>query len=158
MNKTLAAKKLFSVKFKLAPSSSSLGKTPYGGRVISEIIGGEFEGETIKGKVLHGADWRLQRNDASVEMNVRVVLKTQDEAIIAMTYRGFRHGDPDAMARIERGEMVDASLYTMEIAPFFETGVEKYSWLNHAICIGYGERHPDGPTYDIYQLGPVIER
>jgi Protein of unknown function (DUF3237) len=36
---------------------------------------------------------------------VRRVLKTSDDALIGMTYRGLRHGPADVMAQIEKGQV-----------------------------------------------------
>ena len=47
----------------------------------------------------------------------RLVLKTKDEALIGMTYRGIRYGPPDVVARIEKGEVVDPTSYYFRINP-----------------------------------------
>jgi Protein of unknown function (DUF3237) len=51
--------------------------------------------------------WQNVRSDGSTTLDVRLVLKTTDDALIGMTYRGIRHGAPDVIARLERGETVD---------------------------------------------------
>ena len=53
--------------------------------------------------------------------------------------------------RIERGEDVDPSEYYFRIAARFETGSEKYGWLNRILAFGSGVRRRSGPVYDIYQ-------
>jgi hypothetical protein len=69
-----------------------------------------------------------------------------------MTYRGLRHGPPDIIARVERGEAVDPSLYYFRINPMFETAEPKYSWINRILAIGIGYRRADGPVYSIFEL------
>ena len=53
---------------------------------------------------------------------------------------------------MERGETVDPSEYYFRIAARFETGSEKYGWLNKILAFGSGVRLKDGPIYDIYQV------
>jgi Protein of unknown function (DUF3237) len=50
-----------------------------------------------------------------------------------MTYRGIRHGAPDVIARLERGETVDPGDYYFRVAPVFETAATQYTWLNNVI-------------------------
>ena len=47
---------------------------------------------------------------------------------------------------------MDPSELYFRIAPRFETGAEKYDWLNRIVCIGAGHRLPTGPVYTIYQI------
>src|SRR5258705_3551529 len=88
------------------------GATPSGSRRIGVVPGGSFEGERLSGEVLDGgSDWQAVRTDGATTLNVRLVLKTKDEALISMTYRGIRYGPPDVMARIDKGEAVDPTSY-----------------------------------------------
>src|SRR5580692_7798565 len=85
-----------------------VGATPGGYRRIGVVPGGSFEGERLSGEVLDGGnDWQTVRPDGATTLNVRLVLKTNDEALIGMTYRAIRYGPPDVVARIEEGEVVD---------------------------------------------------
>src|ERR1700724_1809602 len=89
-----------------------VGATPGAYRRVGVVSGGSFEGERLSGEVLDGgSDWQTVRNDGVTTLNVRLVLKTKDDALIGMRYRGVRHGPPDVMARIERGEVVDPTSY-----------------------------------------------
>ena len=56
------------------------------------------------------------------------------------------------MERLNKGEAVDPSQYYFRVAPFFETGAEKYDWLNRIIAVGSGQRLATGPVYEIYQI------
>ena len=85
-------------------------------------------------------------------MDVRVTLKTDDDALIYMTYRGFRHGPAEVMERLNAGEEVDPSEYYFSIAPFFETGADSYDWLNRIVAVGTGHRLATGPVYEIFQV------
>ncbi len=106
---------------------------------------GVFEGERLSGVILDGgSDWQTVRPDSATTLDVRLVLKTQDDALITMTYRGFRYGPPDVMARLDGGEAVDPGSYYFRVAPLFETSAPKYDWLNRVIAVGLGHRPPAG--------------
>jgi hypothetical protein len=81
-----------------------------------------------------------------------LALRTDDGAVILMTYRGVRHGAPDVNARLARGESVGPSEYYLRTAPFFETGAPKYAWLNGIVSVGIGERRLDGVLYRVFEI------
>ena len=116
-------------------------------------VGGTFQGERLRGTVLPGgADWIIVRGDGATTLDVRLVLETDDKALIGMTYRGMRHGPAAVMERLNRGEMVDPSEYYFRTAITFETAAAKYDWLNRIIAIGTGRRPPEGPVYEIFEV------
>lgn len=122
-------------------------------RRVGVVFGGVFEGERLSGEVLDGgSDWQTVPGDSAVTLDVRLVLKTDDEALIGMTYRGIRHGSPDILVRIDRGEAVDPTTYYFRTAPFFETAAPKYDWLNRLIAVGIGHRAAEGPIYSLFEL------
>lgn len=67
-------------------------------------------------------------------LDVRLVLKTKDDALIGMTYRALRHGRVGVIERIERGEVVDSDSYYFRINPLFETAAPQYDWINRVIA------------------------
>src|SRR6266478_1082078 len=83
-----------------------------------------------------GSDWQTVRTDGATTLDVRLVLKTKDEALIGMTYRAIRYGPPDVVARIEKGEVVDPTSYYFRINPLFETANANYDWLNRVVAVG----------------------
>jgi hypothetical protein len=130
-----------------------VGATPGGVRRIGVVPGGSFEGERLSGEVLDGgSDWQTVRSDGTTTLNVRLVLKTKDDALIGMTYQGLRHGPADVAARIEKGEAVDPAAYYFRTNPLFETAAAKYDWLNRVVAIGIGHRRADGPIYSIFEV------
>jgi len=129
-----------------------VGATPGAFRRVGVVPGGSFEGERLSGAVMDGgADWQAVRSDGATTLDVRLVLKTSDGALIGMTYRGLRHGPPEIIARIEKGEAVDPASYYFRIAAFFETASAKYDWLNRIVAIGIGHRRADGPIYSMFE-------
>jgi len=130
-----------------------VGATPGAYRRIGVIPGGSFEGERLTGEVLDGgSDWQTVRNDGTTTLNVRLVLKTKDDALICMTYQGVRHGPPDVVERIDKGEVVDPTNYYFRINPLFETAAAKYDWINRVVGVGLGHRSPDGPIYSVFEV------
>ena len=69
-----------------------------------------------------------------------------------MTYRGFRHGPPDVIERIGRGEVVDSATYYFRIAPLFETAAPNYDLINRIVVFGIGHRGADGPLYSVFEV------
>lgn len=138
---------------KLAPTLE-LGATPAGTRRVFTVIGGEFAGDRLRGEVLPQAssDLLLVRFDGSAQQDVRLILRTEDGALVLMTYRGVRHASPEVNARIARREAVGPSEYYLRNAPFFETSSPKYAWCNLIVTVGIGERHPDGVSYEVFEI------
>jgi hypothetical protein len=130
-----------------------IGPTPGAYRRVGVVPGGVFEGKHLSGQVLDGgSDWQNVRSDGSTTLDVRLVLKTSDDALIGMTYRGIRQGAADVIARLEKGEAVDPADYYFRIAPLFETAAPGYAWLNNVIAIGIGYRSAEGPIYSIFEV------
>ena len=130
-----------------------VGATPGAYRRVGVVPGGAFEGERLAGEVLDGgSDWQTVRSDGATALNVRLVLKTKDDALIGMTYQGLRHGPADVVARIEKGEAVDPSSYYFRITPSFETAAAKYDWINRVVTVGIGHRRADGPIYSVFEV------
>ena len=130
-----------------------IGKTPLGLRHIDLLGAGSFEGPRLKGKVLPGGvDQKIFRTDGAMNQNVRLVLETDDNALIYMHYTGVRFGTPEVMRRIAEGEEVDPSLYYLRSTPYFETAAEKYDWLNRIVAVGVGRRMPDHAAYDVFEI------
>lgn len=149
----LTSRPLFELKLRV-PALVDLGDTPYGGRRVAAVVGGTFEGDRLRGEVLPqaGSDWLLQRADGVLMLDVRLMLRTDDGALIGMAYRGMRHGPPDLAERLARGENVDPSTYYFRALPMFETSSAPYAWLNRIVAVGVGRRVPEGPVYDVHEV------
>jgi hypothetical protein len=130
-----------------------VGKTHAGERMTVPIKGGYFEGERLNGTIMPGgSDWIIRRPDDVLQLNVRITLKTDDDHLIAMRYRGLRHGPPEMHEKANRGEQVDWQNYYFRTAIEFETASEKYVWMNNIFAIGVGYREAGGPRYFVHEI------
>jgi hypothetical protein len=130
-----------------------LGATPHGKRVIVPVTGGTFAGPKLKGEVLPGGgDWLCVRPDGAQELDVRITLRTDDGHFIYMTYRGFIIDSPEVIQRRASGEAVDPSETYWRTTHVFETGSEKYGWLNQIVAIGVGRGPPGVVEYTMYSV------
>jgi len=149
---TMNSRPLMTVRITAAPPQK-LGAVPHGTRLIVPVAGGDFEGPRLRGKILPGGgDWLLLRADGVLELDLRITLETDDHALIYMTFQGLRHGPPDAIAALGRGEAVDPARYYFRTLPRFETSAETYAFLNRIIAVGAGETRPDGAVHRIDEV------
>ena len=112
---------------------------PQGTRTVVQLVGGRFEGPRVKASVQTPAgDWITNRADGTFRLDVRLTLKTDDGALILVTYNGI-------------GQATDAGA-SLRNAPLFETGDSRYVWLTRLQAIGVGERVGTAIKYDIYAL------
>ena len=130
-----------------------VGQGPYGVRMIYHVTDGTVKGPKLNGKVLPGpADWLLIRSDGAAQLDVRVTIRTDDDQLVYAHYRGISLIAPEVRQRIYKGEAVDPSEYYFRTTPIFETGAEKYLWLNQVICVGIGTLGQDFVSYKIYVI------
>src|SRR6476469_5213570 len=118
-------------------SPQNIGTVPDGTRRTVPLNGGRFDGPRLRGSVLPqgSADWLLLRADGVLELDLRATLRTDDGALISMRSFGLRHGPPDVIAAISRGEAVDPTAYYFRTTPRFETAHPSYAFLNHLVAV-----------------------
>ena len=148
---TLGTRPLFRLTLQV-PSVLVVGPGPEAFRRVGVVGGGTFAGDRLNGEVLTGNDRQNVRTDHCTAVDVRLVLRTHDNALIEMSYRGLRHGAPEVMERLDRGESVDPASYYFRISARFETSAGKYDWLNRVVAIGSGDRRPSGPIYHLFEV------
>ena len=143
---------LMTLQVKVA-GPQKIGAVPHGTRVTAPIAEGRFEGPRLRGRVLPGGgDWTLLRSDGVLELDLRVTLETDDGALIHMSSFGLRHGPPEVIAALGRGERVDPSAYYFRTTPRFETGDPRYAFLNRVLAVSSGDRRADRPIYTIDEI------
>lgn len=120
-----------------------LGETQRGHRRIVPILGGVFEGPSIRGRVLAGgADWQILRADGVAELEARYTLETSEGGLIYVVNRAMRRAPPEVMSKLLAGEPVDPAQVYFRCAPVFETSAPGLEWMTQSVFVGTGERHP----------------
>jgi len=110
---------------------------PMGTRVIVDASTGTFEGPKMRGTVSGpGGDWVTVRADGSMQLDVRILLKTDDGADIYCEYKGI---GLDGATKITT-------------APMFQTAHENYTWLNSVVAVARGTSGGGKVTYDVYEV------
>ncbi|OGN97655.1 MAG: hypothetical protein A2Z77_04640 [Chloroflexi bacterium RBG_13_51_36] len=130
-----------------------IGVTPHGIRQVVYIKGGKFEGPQIKGVVLPGGgDWFVRRADQMVELDVRCVLRTDDNHLIYCCLKGINEMPAEVAIKAITGQPIDSSQYYFRVTTVIETGSKKYGWLNRIVAVGVGNLTLAGVEYKIYTL------
>lgn len=144
---------LMTLRVSVAPAHD-VGAVPHGTRRVATLTGGDFEGARLRGVVVPAAsgDWLLLRADGVLELDLRATLRTHDGALISMTSFGLRHGPPDVIAALGRGEPVDPSAYYFRTTPRFQTAHPAYAYLNRLVAVASGDRRAEGPIYTIDEV------
>jgi len=120
-----------------------VGQTPKGTRVIVELTDARFEGERLRARLkgAAAADWALIGPDGTCALDIRYTLETDDGAVIFLSYSG----------RLDlSGGPGTAPVYS---TPQFETGDERYAWLNKVQAVAKGVFDPENVlTLEVYEL------
>lgn len=146
---------LFDIVVNLNPRLG-IGDGPLGRRIFFGSAGGSFEGPRLRGEVIPGGgDWTLFRPDGTMTLDVRLNLRTHDDALIYMTYGGrwtipaeFRADMNDPVKRYQ----VDPVRYYFRTNPLLETGSPPYAWLNDIVCVGSGYLVEGGIAYKVFRV------
>ncbi len=140
MNETsLPVRHLFKIAVETQGAPVIASDAPQGTRMVVAVSGGEFEGERMRGTVVTpGGDWATQRQDGSLKLDVRLSLMTDDGAAILVSYNGIG--------------VVEDGVFKARSAPLFETGDERYAWLNNIQAVGVGGVTGTSVVYEVYEL------
>ena len=129
-----------------------MGPGRAGRRRIIPITGGRVTGR-IEGTILTlGADWQTIFADGAADIDTRYAMETHDGALIEIVNKGVRHGPPEVMARLARGEAVDPAEYYFRTTARLESGDPRYAWVNHLILVGRGARGASGVEMQLFAV------
>ena len=131
------------------------GDIAQGRRRIVPLTGGTFAGPELNGRLLPGssADWQIVLPDGTALGDIRYTLQTDNGNLLYVQSRSVRHGSADVLARLARGEDVDASEYTFRTSTQIETAAPALEWLNKGVFISVGARQPGAVIYETYLIG-----
>lgn len=126
-------------------ANHDIGIGPAGARSVGDIVAARFDGDRLQAQMLGGAaaDWMVRTGTVAI-IDVRMTLQTHDGALIYMTYGG----------RLDLANRANG--LKAYVAPTFETGDERYTWLNGILAVGKG-RIGAGPhgtrlEYEFYEV------
>ena len=143
---------IFTIQAELGPILE-LGPTPYGQRRIIDILSGTVQGPRLKGKILRGgADWQIIRADGAADIQARYTIETATGGRILVNSDGLRHGPPEVLAALARGEAVDPASYYFRTVMRFETSDPEADWLNRILAIARGRREALAVHLDVFEV------
>lgn len=129
------------------------GTVAIGRRRFAPVIGGTFTDERLSGVVLAGGgDWVTNRADGAMLVDVRLPLRTQDGAHIALSYQGTMIATLAAMKRFGRGESQEAAEYELRTVAQFTTGNDRYAWLNDRVVVSVSGPTTADTQYHLYDF------
>jgi len=148
----LSAQPIFTIEAELE-AIMSLGRTPVGERRIIGIGGGTVRGQKFNGRVLPGgADWQVIRADGAADIKARYTIESDGGARVLVDSVGLRHGPPEVIEKLARGDNVDPALYYFRTVMRFETGDPSTDWLNRIIAVSRGQRLARAVRLDVYEV------
>jgi hypothetical protein len=115
--------------------------------------GGRVEGPRIHGTLLAPAgDWSRTLPSGASRLDVRATIKTDDGALIYISYNGIFKDSEETEARAAKGQVLTSRDLYFVIAPTMQTSAKKYDWLNSVQCIGKVASYKSGSyvKYDIF--------
>ena len=129
-----------------------IGETAMGHQRIVPLTAGSFTGPEIAGTLIAGAsaDWQTVLSDGTVLGDIRYVLETDSGDVLYVQSHGIRHGSSDVLARLSRGDDVDASEYTFRTSTRIATASRELDWLNKGVFISVAGRQPGGVIYETH--------
>jgi hypothetical protein len=131
-----------------------IGTGPFGTRMVVDVRSGEVEGPRIRGTLVGaGADWLTLGADGFGRVDVRGQIATDDGAFVYAQYFGVLEVNEKAMTAMAAGEGTDFADQYFRTTPRFETGDERYAWLNQSVFVAEGRFYPGtGVEYRVYRV------
>ena len=129
------------------------GPAKHGERRFVPLGGGTVVGPELSGTLVEGGvDWQVQRADGVTDISAHYVIRTEDGALVEVQSDGMRHGPPEVMARLARGEPVAGSEYFFRTLMRFTTGHPAWLHLNKVMAIAVGQRERQRVLLDVWRI------
>lgn len=114
---------------------------PGGSRLVGEASDCRWEGGPVQAsqRGRSTSDWVLIDDRGGIAVDARLLLETDDGALICVRYTG-------------RGARLPAAPKPIITAPTFETGDPRYIWLNTVQAVAKGTRDGDTLSYELYEV------
>jgi hypothetical protein len=138
----------------LAQPPQFVGAGPLGVRVVGGVATGTVSGTRINGTIVGpGADWMLIGPDGFGRVDVRLQLETGDGAVVFVRYEGLIE-----LNGVSSAALIDPAAETtwdeqyFRTTPRFETGDDRYGWLNRTTFVARGRVTSDGLEYEVFRV------
>lgn len=127
--------------------------TPRGTRMNYVVKHGVASGPKLNGQFLPGGgDWIIVGSDRVATLDVRATLKTPEGDLVFVTNTGRAALAPEVGARLYQGELIRWDEMFARSSPLFETGAERYGWLNSTVTVAINEFSLTRVNYRIYAV------
>lgn len=131
----------------------TLGAAPTGERRFVPLGGGSVSGPELNGTLVEGGvDWQINRADGVLEIAAHYVIRADDGGLIEVRSDGLRHGPPEVMQRLARGDAVGRDEYFFRTVVRFSTGAPAWLHLNKVMALAVGQREARTVLLDFYRI------
>ncbi|HZV91673.1 MAG TPA: DUF3237 domain-containing protein [Caldimonas sp.] len=131
-----------------------IGVVAGGRRRVIPITGGRVVGRDWMARVVPGgADFQLVTSPTMARLEARYVLETDSGDLVYVHNDAVRTAAPEVMARLVRGEPVDANDVYFRCVPRFESAAPSLGWLAERLFLGTGVRRPDEVAMRFFEVG-----
>lgn len=135
------------------PSEPTLG-SPHGTRQFWRVSEATLEGPRISADLAApGSDWMWMSPDGFWRPDVRLQLKTADDAFVLMHYTGLVEQTQAFKAAAEANQETEFDEQYMRLSIDFDTGDERYAWLTESLFVAEGRLLGTGRIeYAVYRV------
>jgi Protein of unknown function (DUF3237) len=126
-----------------------------GERICWEVTAATLRGRRIDATLaMPGTDWIRLGSDGVRRPDLRAQLVTDDGSLVLFRYElALIRSSDRFLAALASGEATDFDDQYMRIAPHFEVGAGRYSWLDESLFLGRGRlTGPNAIEYEIYRV------
>ncbi len=92
------------------------------------------------------------RSDGAADIQARYIIESDQGARIVVNSAGLRHGPPEVLAQLARGDKVDPARYYFRTVMRFETADPAADWLNRILALARGQREARSVRLDVYEV------
>lgn len=131
----------------------TLGAAPGGERRFVPLAGGTVAGPELNGVIVEGGvDWQWVHEGGVIEIAAHYVIRADDGALIEIRSEGLRHGPPEVLAMLARGEPVARDRMYFRTVVRFTTGAPAWAHLNRVLALACGAREARLVKLDLYRI------
>ena len=123
------------------------------GRRFIPIVGGIVSGGYCGAVLPGGGDWQSIMGDGRMEISAHYILELDGHGMVEIRSDGVRHGPPDVLAALARGEVVDPALYYFRTVIRMLTSAPGLVRLNGVLAVAVGARRAEGVQIDVFEVG-----